>query len=504
MERYSVAPFLTDSFLLLEQTVPPDAIRLDLSLAFKYMHQPWRIYNEPSPTQVPVQEHIQIRPAVAFGYKRWFDVAVVVPFSYQVAGNADQWPSLSGHDGTHLLDPELFIRVPILHERRAGFGLAGGIQQFFPLGTADPFVNYHDWQTALMVAADWTWQHLAIGINTGFLLRPKHASLTPLGSEWFVCPGISYSFPLGGYSLGLAVEGNIATELSSFFSDRNGNAYQLLCSLILQPSEGAEGVYAALGGGSRMQGGGYGVPLSNVDARVGYSLHFRGKRAGQEAESASAAGTAAPATGTAAVSATGTADTGAASTPGQTGTQPGSGTAKPPDQGKPVKVARQTEPMAAQGRVPVVHLGFATGAPGGKGAGAKSGSAEMPAEIRQQVTEQRDQILRELQVPGARLVIVGFADKCYEGPPPLAKQYNQELSERRASAMLQVFREVLGRDLEGLEVQTLAMGMSCANPHCPCGHPEDPGCANDRKVDVYIQMGNEEYRCPNGTYWLAQ
>ena len=101
---------------------------------------------------------------------------------------------------------------------------------------------------------------------------------------------------------------------------------------------------------------------------------------------------------------------------------------------------------------------------------------------------------------------MGHSDKCFEGAAPyLANQYNRELAQERVDAMLSFLREVMGAELRNTEIRTLALGRKCANPKCRCATPEMSECANDRKVEVFVQHSEQEsYTCPHGVYWLAQ
>lgn len=516
LDRYSISPFVEDSYLFLQGTTLPDLFKLDFSLGIKYMHQPWRLLEEGNPDfeESPVQDHVQFRPALSFAWRQWFDLALVVPFSAQTAGTADSLTTVTGQDGFHLLDPEVFVRVPLLHRRRQGLGLALGSQLFLPLGSSDAFVGLGAFQGNVLLAADWVHQNFSIMLNTGLLFRQRFESLnTTIGNEWFVRPGASYRIPIGAYALGFALEGNIATGLESFFSDRNVNAFQLLVSVQIGPASTTDGFYAAVGGGSRVQGGGYGVPVANVDSRIGYSLQW-GER-GWDEEGGGAA----------------VAKPGEAPPPGETGERPGTQPeervevaeavpdtevpppAEPfevpaenmPDEPAPQEVARAGT-MGPDTMVPgggLVRVRFSSNAPATSG--VASGSAGLPAGARRQVVARKRTLIEALRRPGAQLVVIGFADKCFIGPPPLGNQYNRELSQRRADAMVRLLREVLGPALRGIPVKTVAMGRRCANPACRCSQPDMPACADDRRVEIHVDAGSPAaYQCPGGGYWLAR
>jgi outer membrane protein OmpA-like peptidoglycan-associated protein len=148
---------------------------------------------------------------------------------------------------------------------------------------------------------------------------------------------------------------------------------------------------------------------------------------------------------------------------------------------------------------------FAPSAPRELAEGISSGSSAIPESARNQLRSQRDEIARQLQNPNTRLIIVGYADKCFEGPPFLGNQYNKDLSRRRADAMLDLVREVMGTELSGVELRTVAMGRRCANPKCRCSTPDMPECASDRRVDLIIDQGEiDEIQCQAGEYWLAR
>jgi len=284
LERYSVSPFLQDPFLILQGAVLPDALKFDLSVGIKYQKEPWRIFESQNSSfkQAPVEDQFQIRPALSFAYRRWFDLAVVVPLAYQTAGAADRFPAVSGHEGFHLMNPELFLKVPVLHERLSGFGLAGVMQFVFPYGSDNSFTNYPALQGGIGLAVDWRWSGFGAALNTGVWLRESSSRLedmesrlkTDIGHELFIRPGIFYAFETAGYAIAVIAEGNIATSLSGFFGNHNENAFQMMLSLQFQPAASDSGFYAAVGSGARMQGGGYGVPLANLDARLGYSLQW--------------------------------------------------------------------------------------------------------------------------------------------------------------------------------------------------------------------------------------
>ncbi|RME22562.1 MAG: hypothetical protein D6806_12815 [Deltaproteobacteria bacterium] len=132
-------------------------------------------------------------------------------------------------------------------------------------------------------------------------------------------------------------------------------------------------------------------------------------------------------------------------------------------------------------------------------------SVEVPEQVRQQIRAKAEQIRRRMKEPGARLVIVGYADKCFEGPPPLADQYNLELSKRRARAMLKALKEELGDIPAGVDVTIVGMGRRCASSACVCSTPEMPECTNDRKVDLFIDHGEtRDFECTDRRYWLAR
>ena len=67
-DRYSISPYLQDSYLFTQSTTGSDAIRLDFSFGMKYMRQPWRLYleNNPDAVQIPVDDYMQFRPGVSF------------------------------------------------------------------------------------------------------------------------------------------------------------------------------------------------------------------------------------------------------------------------------------------------------------------------------------------------------------------------------------------------------------------------------------------------------
>jgi outer membrane protein OmpA-like peptidoglycan-associated protein len=549
LERYSISPYLQESYLILQGTTLPDLNKIDLSLGIKYMRQPWRLYGSSSDFIAPVEDHFQIRPAISYAFRNYFDVALVVPLSYQTAGTTGSTdptiPTLTtvnAQDGFHLLDPELFIRVPIFHKRKKGFGLAFATQLTFPFGSSEPFVGYHAWQGTIMAAADWRWKNLGLLVNTGVLLRETHVNLnTSIGHEFFIRPGLSYTLPFGSYGITFSVEGNIATGIGAgdyWFSDKNDNAYQMLFSVQLMPSESSSGVYAAIGGGSRLQGGGYGVPIANVDSRIGYSIQWKskskedilvgdsGKATGKQpgdgddtgyekpsgplTDSGVPAGDSAEEVGDLPREVPDDSGSAMASTDitGDSDTEGAVASTYPTEPGgEAIEVAGSFEPAQAYGgkSTQVIKVEFSPNMPRKGSGGMASGSSVIPEAARDQITSQRAQIAKKLRAPNARVIIVGFTDKCFEGIPYLGNQYNKELSQRRAEAMRRLFKETMKSDLSGVEIKTLAMGRMCANPKCRCGTPEMAECAGDRRVEVVIDYGDfEEYQCPGGGYWLAR
>ncbi len=539
LDRYSLSPFLQESFLFLQGTTLPDVFKLDFSLGLNYMREPWRIYDglNDEIKQAPVEDRFQIRPALAFAFRRWFDVAVVIPMVYQTAGESDHLTTVTDQAGFNLLDPELYLKVPIFHERRHGFGLAGIGQMVFPFGSDKAFVGYHAWQGGLLVAADWRWKNFGVMLNMGVLLRESIKTLnTPIGNELLIRPGISYTLPVGAYSVAFSAEGNIATGLDYYFNRANENAYQLLISVQIQPRDMASGLYAAVGGGSHMQGGGYGVPISNIDSRLGYSIQWQSRDQSAIAEGEEKTTGKTPevpegkwekpsgpekvATGPGADTAeeVGEIPTENVETEGKSG---GSG-----EELAVVPIVPTKPETASEGNIEPFEASTSYGQPGPEGPslievsfapsepaasvspgarGISSGSAAIPQAARDEIRAKKNQILQKLQEPRARLIIIGFADKCFDGMPYLANLYNKKLSKRRADSMLAALREIMGDDLTGVEIRTLALGRRCANPKCRCSTPEIPECANDRSVKIFIDHGEmDRYQCPAGEYWLAR
>ncbi len=535
LERYSISPYLQDSFIFLHPTSLERTVKLDFSLGLKWMRQPLRLKSKTGEDdyilQAPVEDQLQIRPAVTFAYGQWFDLAAVLPIIHQTPGPVDSFPTLDGQQGgVFILDPELFLRVPVLHERAAGFGLAFAGQLFLPLGTQQVFAGLPRWQSSVLLAADWAYKNFALLLNTGFLFRgERYTSIESIeiGSEWFIRPGVTYSLTMGSYKLGFSAEANFQTGVESNFSDDNVNAIQFLFSLLIQPAEVAGGFYANLGSGARMQDGGYGVPYANVDGRLGYSMQWEIK----EAEYLAEAPVAPP-----------------PPEEEEKPEEPPAPTEPPPEAAEEVAVAEpppvpvpeekpeeveevapevEPEPLvAAVPREPPPPVEKVEPPP--KPVRAKprpvetarvtrvgtlvvksdqmaTASAQIPRSQREGIAASKPALLEELRAPGATLLIVGHSDKCFDGAPYLANQYNRELSQQRVDAMLSFLREVMGAELRDVEIRTLALGRKCANPKCRCISPEMPECANDRKVEVFVQHGEQEsYICPHGEYWLAR
>jgi outer membrane protein OmpA-like peptidoglycan-associated protein len=425
-----------------------------------------------------------------------------------------------------MLDPELFLRVPVLHTRAAGFGLAFAGQLFLPLGTQQVFAGLPRWQSSVLMAADWKHENLSIILNTGFLFRgERYTSVESIeiGSEWFVRPGVAYSLTMGSYNLGFAAEANFQTGLESNFSDENVNAVQFLFSVLIQPADVAGGFYASLGSGARMQDGGYGIPYANVDGRLGYSMQWEIKEDVYVAEAPKPPPPeekpeeAAPpppleipeeAVEEAPV---------AVPTPPPPEEKPEEVEEVVPEEIEPeplvAAVPREIPPPAEEVEEPPPPVEVAPrpieaarrteiGVLVVKGDRFEKASSEITPEVREKVIAGKRSLLDQLG-PGSSILIVGHADKCFEGAPYLARQYNKELAQERVDAMRALLREVMGSQLSGVEIRTLALGRRCANPRCDCSTPEMTECASDRKVEVFVQHGEAEpYTCPSGTYWL--
>jgi outer membrane protein OmpA-like peptidoglycan-associated protein len=529
LERYSISPYLQDSFIFLQGATLPNAVKLDFSMGLKWMRQPLRLKSrtgageEDYILQAPVEDLLQFRPAVTFAYGHWFDLAFVLPIVNQTPGPVDSFPTLNGaQGGLFLLDPELFLRVPVLHTRAAGFGLAFAGQLFLPLGTQQVFAGLPRWQSSVLMAADWKYENFSVILNTGFLFRgERYTSVESIeiGSEWFVRPGVAYSLTMGSYNLGFAAEANIQTGLDSNFSDDNVNAVQFLLSLLIQPAEVASGFYASLGSGARMQDGGYGVPYANVDGRLGYSMQWEIKEDVYVAEAPKpppkeekpedvAEATPPPPLPSPEVPDEVIEETPVAvPTPPPPEEKPEEVEAVVPDEIEPeplvAAVPREIPPPVEVAPRPIeaarrTEIGVLVV----KGDRFEKASSAVTPEMREKLIASKRSLLEELR-PGSSILIVGHADKCFEGAPYLARQYNKELAQERVDAMRALLREVMGSQLSGVEIRTLALGRKCANPRCDCSTPEMPECASDRKAEVFVQHGGAEpYTCPSGTYWL--
>ena len=531
LERYSVVPYLYQPWLMLQGTSLSETTQLDIVLTLKYQKQPWRIFESQSGgfRQAPVEDQLQISPALAFSLKNWFSLALAVPLSYQTAGPSDMFPSVTGQAGTHLLNPQVYLKVPFLHERLSGFGLAAAGILHIPVGADQAFVNYPAWQGGLALAADWIWGTFGMGLNTGVMLREKSALIeerlrTDIGHEFFVRPGLFYAFETGGYQLAIVAEGNLATSLSGFFSEHNENAYQLLLSIHFGPVAGG-GFFASAGSGARMQGGGYAVPLADFEARLGYSLQFAPTpeiALAQEQKTPSSPGTPKPSEPPKPAQSEGEwqkpADVkqGAYPAPEEAeevaATEEAKPTGKTPGRPSAIEISGESpaQPVKVASRInfpsgpSLIQLSFEPNQPASR-EGMTSGSAVIPESVRQKVREQKAALSARFQEPGARLVIIGFADKCFEGPPPLGNQYNLELSQRRAEAMLQLLKEELPEALRGVQIKMVAMGRRCANTACNCATPEMSECAADRRVELFVDHGETDaFSCPAGEYWLAR
>jgi outer membrane biosynthesis protein TonB len=536
LERYSISPYLQDSFIFLQGTTLPNTVKLDFSMGLKWMRQPLRLKSKTGTgeddyiLQAPVEDQLQIRPAVTFAYGHWFDLAAVLPIIHQTPGPVESFPTLEGQGGVHMLDPELFLRVPILHKRAAGFGLAFGVHSFLPLGTQQVFAGLPRWQAAFLMMMDWTYETLGVLLNVGFLSRgEKYTSIESIeiGNELFIRPGITYGLTMGSYNLGFSAEANFQTGVDSPFSDDNVNAVQFLFSLLIQPAEVAGGFYANLGSGARMQDGGYGVPYANLDGRLGYSMQWEIKEDVYVAEAPKPTPPKEEEKPEAAPPPPEIPEEAVEETP-----EPVPIVAPVPEE-KPEEVeevvpeevepeplvavvpaeppppVEEVEPAPPPVKVEPRPIEAARVTPIGtllvKSDKMATASAEIPTSQREGIAASKSVLLQELQAPGATLLIVGHSDKCFEGAPYLANQYNRDLAQRRVDAMLSFLRETMGAELRDVEIRTLALGWKCANPKCRCVTPEMPECANDRKVEVFVQHGEQEsYTCPHGVYWLAQ
>jgi outer membrane biosynthesis protein TonB len=533
LERYSISPYLQDCFIFLQGTTLERAMKLDFSLGLKWMRQPLRLKSKTGEDdyilQAPVEDQLQIRPAITFAYGQWFDLAAVLPIIHQTPGPVESFPTLEGQQGgVFMLDPELFLRVPVLHKRAAGFGLAFAGQLFLPLGTQQVFAGLPRWQSSVLLAADWAHENFALLLNTGFLFRgERYTSIESIeiGSEWFIRPGVTYSLAMGSYKLGFSAEANFQTGVESNFSDDNVNAVQFLFSLLIQPAEVAGGFYANLGSGARMQDGGYGVPYANLDGRLGYSMQWEIKEPEYlakapvvppppEKEEKPEEPPPPPEAPTEAAE-----EVPVAEPPPVLEEKPEEVeeaapemepeplvAAVPREPPPPVeKVEAPPPPMKVEPRPVETARVTRIGTLVFKSDQMATASAEIPRSQREGIAASKSALIEELQAPGATLLIVGHSDKCFDGAPYLANQYNRELSQQRVDAMLSFLREVMGAELRDVEIRTLALGRKCANPKCRCIRPEMPECANDRKVEVFVQHGEQEsYICPHGEYWLAR
>ena len=277
--RYVLSPSLRSPFLFLQDgALPYDGMRLDLSLGIAYRKAPWRLFLEPNEDfrQTPVTHRIQMRPAAAFSYRAWFELALVLPFAIQDGHGGDPIVETADPAGVDMMDIELSLRMPILHERWRGLGLAGWVTGFLPTETGGRFGASPD-QATLGITLDWLRNGVAFALATGWTFRERiHTLDTTIDDEWFIRPGISYRFDVGRIRLGFALEGHFGTGTGSFFGDENDAARSLLLSVHLAPLAEGEGVYAAAGGGTGLLGddGGYGVPDSHLEGRVGYSLEW--------------------------------------------------------------------------------------------------------------------------------------------------------------------------------------------------------------------------------------
>lgn len=599
-DRYSISPYLQDSYLFTQSGEGGDAVRLDFSVGMKYMRQPWRLYLETDPdaVQVPVNDHMQFRPGVSFSYKRYIDLGVVVPVAYQSGGSGEVVvPGIDSEAGAHLLDPELFVRVPFLHERPAGFGLALATHVFVPVGQNQNFVGTKSWQGALLLlAADWRSNGFCVALNTGAHLREHaHVLSTPIEPEWLIRPAISYSVPLGSYRLGFAVEANIGTSLYDFFNSENVDAFQMLMSVQIQPAAYTEGFYGAAGGGATAlgDGGGYGVPLAHFEGRFGYSLQWGAKRrrilvADKEAKeklppgeepppgeqpppgeegvvvATKVPGEAIPAAGPGelppgeepapeeplsepeepiavpepieevpeeapgervAVAVPEPIETGRPGElpPEEAGEEPGEEPIAVPEPiEEPIPTAaprelpprkRVREPRVAVAKIAGLQLigrsGFGFNDPLALSPDRPASYVDTPAapavppEHLARIVANVEKNLDRIRSTGARILVVGYADKCFEGFPYLANVYNLELSQRRVNAVADGLKQKLGGKLQGIAIHKLPMGRRCANPACECRNPEMPACSDDRRVEVYLDTSTEPFRCPRGEYWLA-
>jgi hypothetical protein len=162
------------------------------------------------------------------------------------------------------------------------------------------------------------------------------------------------------------------------------------------------------------------------------------------------------------------------------------------------------------GRVKVARIDFMVDAP-------KPLSEDQPAEYldtdtdpamtdaaKQDLRVRKDRILQKLRETKGGLLIVGFSDKCYDGPPYMGTKYNHDLSLRRVKVVLHFIRRIMGTELEGVPIRIRPMGRRCANPLCRCDTPEMTACAKDRRVEIYVETGAEErFQCPEGDYWLV-
>ncbi len=620
--RYSLSPYLQKPFLFLHGFEETKSIKLDLSLALQYQREPFRLYLIPNPAQrqSPILDYYQMRVGLSFAYMQWFDIALVFPVAYITSGDLETIiPIDNDPKGWHILDPEMFLLVPMFHKRFYGFGLSLVGHLLFPVGKNGAFVQEKGWRGDTLAVVDFKYRDFSLVLNTGLSLRETYDALdTNLGSEFLVRPGISYSFTMNSYKLAVSLEANFSTSLDSFFGKENVESRQVLLSLNLLPSEDDSGLYLGLGGGSKYLGddGGYAVPQYHIDGRIGYSIQWGREKpietsiseedcsivingckgfpiyrftfsgCPQEKDYQWNFGDGKSAVennpqhkyyepGTYSVSLSRGAQIitqtelkvtdypeklkvdniscrpvdgsdadricagedmkiecefssnavsfnriewswgdGATST-GRNGVHSYSksgdytiglvtetcGMISEVELEEPIKVEccnckifkmaelsyRSDCPLAIPDGDPLSYID-------------KPGCPAISKEAKASLVAKKRSILEKLVIPNSRLFLVGYADICFHGESGGGDKYNEALSFRRASAVLDVLEKIYGKDLTAeMPVVLFPMGRLCANPKCDCKKRSMKACAKDRRVEVYVDFGDEvEFKCPQG------
>lgn len=611
--RYAPSPYLLSPFLLVMDSDVPDAARVEISLIFSQLNDPWRVPDSNGDDVSPI-EHLQmLRPTLVYSPGRWFDMALSWPLSLHFGGSERTVAQgeIPG-EGVHLLSPELLLRVPVSRIGRRGMGLALVGRGVAPIGDDASFLGDPGRYGDAFLVAYWRYGRFSAGVNAGLVLRKSTGVVDgSVGNEVVIRPGLSYEFVAGSFGVGLSAEANLAGPPGNPLSGDPFVARQFLLSLVVRPLNAWSGVFGAVGGWwSRLgDAGQYGTGDARVDARFGYAWvrGHKGRSAGSGREPIEYAscegfpyykfrcGVCQPEMDLEWDFGDGSAIVHEKQpehiydTPGtyvvlllRRGILIAEKTVEVAATPRPLSIRSMTceperpmERLCAKDGVPIV-CSFSSNArrfdsvewdwgDGGTSFGqegkhtyeeagqytirlnaiscgrevelvldeplwmdccdcerfkvadfyfpvdcplpepedvgampAVGGECQgFTAREQWQLVGKRHRLTEILAQSSVRVLVVSYADICYQGSAQQADEYNDQLSRRRAEKVLDLVRSTLGEgDLE-IRYYVAATGRHCANPGCDCNAPESRACARDRKVEVYIDFGNQDdFVCP--------